>query len=118
MTQRIQYAALPLRYILDRATALGLAVPLSGSYLAQDAEGIHLDRLLDAGFRWTRTEGDLAVFEREVPRLPGAEAARCALATALRALTDERRPEFDDAVAQIADLYDALGEIAATGGAR
>lgn len=110
MTQRIQYAALPLTYVLGRAAAAGLGTTPPGSYLARDAEGIQFERLLDAGFRWTRTEGDLAVFEREVPRLPGADAARCALATALRALTDERRPEFDDAVAQIADLYDAVGD--------
>lgn len=70
MRTQFEYAALPLAYVLGRSCAVGLNVKPDGSYLASDREGVQFDRLLAAGFRWTRSEGDLAIFERQFEAPP------------------------------------------------
>lgn len=37
-------------------------------YVSEDADTVVIRSLLERGFRWIRTEGELAVFEKEVPR--------------------------------------------------
>lgn len=122
-TTRIEYVALPLRDVLALAAARGMAERPADSYLADDAPTRAVLRTLDAGCRWTRTEGEFAVFEREVLAAPvrGIAAARGFLADALRALAQAGRTPsgiVDDAVAQIADLRDALVEVERAEGGR
>jgi hypothetical protein len=38
------------------------------AYVSQDVDTAAIRALLERGFRWIRTEGELAVFEKEVPR--------------------------------------------------
>jgi len=38
------------------------------AYVSDDADTATVRELLERGFRWVRTEGELAVFEKEVPR--------------------------------------------------
>jgi cytochrome c biogenesis protein len=38
------------------------------TYVSEDADTLVIRFLLERGFRWIRTEGELAVFEKEVPR--------------------------------------------------
>jgi hypothetical protein len=38
------------------------------AYVSDDADTAVVRALLERGFRWIRTEGELAVFEKEVPR--------------------------------------------------
>lgn len=38
------------------------------AYVSGDADTVVIRALLERGFRWIRTEGELAVFEKEVPR--------------------------------------------------
>jgi hypothetical protein len=38
------------------------------AYVSEDADTVVIRSLLERGFRWIRTEGELAVFEKEVPR--------------------------------------------------
>ena len=38
------------------------------AYVSEDADKATVCELLKRGFRWIRTEGDMAIFEKEVPR--------------------------------------------------
>ncbi len=38
------------------------------AYVSDDADTAAVRELLERGFRWVRTEGELAIFEKEVPR--------------------------------------------------
>jgi hypothetical protein len=38
------------------------------AYVSEDSDTAAVRELLERGFRWTRTEGELAIFEKEVPR--------------------------------------------------
>ena len=38
------------------------------AYVGEDAYTVTERELLKCGFRWIRTEGELAIFEKEVPR--------------------------------------------------
>lgn len=38
------------------------------AYVSEDADTAVVRDLLKCGFRWVRTEGELAIFEKEVPR--------------------------------------------------
>ena len=38
------------------------------AYVSEDADTAVVRELLKCGFRWVRTEGELAIFEKEVPR--------------------------------------------------
>ena len=38
------------------------------AYVRDDADASTVRELLERGFRWVRTEGELAVFEKEGPR--------------------------------------------------
>ena len=38
------------------------------AYVSKDADTAVVRELLKCGFRWVRTEGELAIFEKEVPR--------------------------------------------------
>ena len=38
------------------------------AYVSEDADTAVIRSLLERGFRWIRTEGELAVFEKEVLR--------------------------------------------------
>ena len=38
------------------------------AYVSDDADASAVRELLERGFRWVRTEAELAVFEKEVPR--------------------------------------------------
>jgi len=116
-TKQFEYAALPARDVLALATVLGFETTPPGGYVSDDVPHRALSRLLDGGFRWVRTEGEFALFEREVLGRPGAGAARAHLALALRALARAggHRPLIvEDAIAQIADLHDLLANVEAT----
>lgn len=116
MNTQFEYVALPLRDVLALAAARGMTEAPDGSYLSDDGPTRAVARAFADGFRWVRTEGDFAVFERVVPAAPvrGIAAARGFLADALRALAPSQFGSFGvvgDAVAQIADLRDALVEV-------
>jgi hypothetical protein len=38
------------------------------AYVSEDADTAVVRELLKCGFRWVRTEAELAIFEKEVPR--------------------------------------------------
>ena len=38
------------------------------AYVSKDADTAVVRELLECGFWWIRTEGDLAIFEKDVPR--------------------------------------------------
>jgi hypothetical protein len=127
---RFEYAALPLRDILALATVLGFEAKSPGGYVSDDAPARALDRLLRHGYRWVRTEGEFALFEREaevlpltvvVPAEPTVRAA-CDLLERARGYlahvsthTDDIR--LDDAVARIADTIEDLADAVAEEGA-
>lgn len=43
------------------------------AYIAEDAESLEIKTALDRGFRWIRTDGDVAVFERKTFKYPALE---------------------------------------------
>jgi hypothetical protein len=56
---RYEYQSMPAE------TVYGLtSEPLPGSYVADDSESRRYRWLLEAGYRWVRTEQGIAIFER------------------------------------------------------
>jgi hypothetical protein len=66
-----EYEALPLR-VVDDAVRFVDPETKPDAYLSRDAETEELKRLLAAGFRWIRTENEMAIFEREHLKGPTA----------------------------------------------
>lgn len=62
--RRFEYAALPFAQVVELIDARP-STKFPDSYLSEDVDSIALPSLLAAGFRWVRTDGDMAIFERE-----------------------------------------------------
>lgn len=63
MQRRYDYFTMPVTAVLG-LTALGSRA-MKDAYVADDQESQAYNQLLKAGFRWVRTDGDIAVFERD-----------------------------------------------------
>ena len=61
-----EYRLLPTARVIETLSALSTQLQ-DGAYIASDAETDAIREALAAGFRWIRTDGELAVFERVVP---------------------------------------------------
>lgn len=62
MKRRFSYATMPVTDVI-----LLTQVPVPGdSYRSEDANSKTLAYLLNTGYRWVRTDGDTAVFEKEI----------------------------------------------------
>lgn len=65
-----EYATMPLTDIIQLTDA---REPPKDSYLSHDAVSAAYSKLIVAGFRWIRTDGDWAVFERQNVKFPAME---------------------------------------------
>jgi hypothetical protein len=54
--------------LVEAVRALTAEPKYPDAYVREDADTVVIRSLLERGFRWIRTEGELAVFEKEVPR--------------------------------------------------
>lgn len=61
---KYEYAA--IYFVSVTAFATPKELRQSDSYFTDDAESRAYFRMLEEGFRWVRTDGDWAIFEREV----------------------------------------------------
>ena len=53
---------------VDAVRALTAEPKYPDAYVSENADTAVVRALLESGFRWIRTEDELAVFEKEVPR--------------------------------------------------
>jgi hypothetical protein len=60
--RRFHYATVPAEYVLLAARVNVEA----DAYVAEDATTIAVRELLEKGYRWIRTDGGWAVFEKEI----------------------------------------------------
>lgn len=60
-----EYEILPY----DEVVAIFKFTEDPGAYLSEDSISKELKRILSQGFRWVRSEGDFAVFEREYNKI-------------------------------------------------
>ncbi len=67
MNTAYQYRALPARVVFEHSHALAMMHVRAG-YIAEDLDPDlqALEFILGVGFRWVRTDGEWAGFEREV----------------------------------------------------
>ena len=66
--KKYHYATLPAQLVHE---VTRVPIP-DDAYLARDPETDALKELLDQGYRWIRTESELAIFEKEIERPPRA----------------------------------------------
>jgi hypothetical protein len=59
-----EYACVPV----EAVRALTAEPKYPDAYVSEDADTVVIRSLLEHGFRWIRTEGELAILEKEVPR--------------------------------------------------
>ena len=62
--RRYEYACVSI----EAVRALSAEPKYPDAYVSEDADTVAVRELLERGFRWVRTEGELAIFEKEVPR--------------------------------------------------
>ena len=53
---------------VEAVRALTAEPKYADAYVSEDADTAVVRELLERGFRWVRTEGELAIFEKEAPR--------------------------------------------------
>lgn len=70
MTYRYQYKTLPAHQVIALTDVTDLH---PDSYIAEDVESSTLRLLLANGYRWIRTDGDTAIFEKRRLVLPALE---------------------------------------------
>ena len=62
--RRYEYACVSV----EAVRALTAQPKYPDAYVSKDADTAVVRELLECGFWWIRTEGDLAIFEKDVPR--------------------------------------------------
>jgi hypothetical protein len=67
MKTTYEYRTMPALAVIELTAA---ARPQPDAYLSDDQEKQAYDKLLAGGFRWIRTDGDTAIFERAKVRYP------------------------------------------------
>lgn len=53
---------------VDAVRSLTMEPKYADAYVSEDSDTAAVRELLERGFRWIRTDGELAIFEKEVPR--------------------------------------------------
>lgn len=65
-----EYETLPA----DQVRSIFRYIEESDAYVSRDSILVELTRLKETGFRWIRTEGDHAIFERAYLKTPNEES--------------------------------------------